>query len=139
MPEIFLEKIRGVLVPATPEDEEKLKKMPLDHVFKMKFVLKHNYDFHKKVIQFLLDAYDMQDHFTEFRNFRKWLIAKAGYFTIIKCPNGYEMYESDSLSYEKMDDIEKDKAFKDMINVFLDWRCDELNREDYERIFHYGD
>lgn len=139
MPEIYLEKIKGVFVPATEEDDERLKKLPSRHVFKMTFTLKHNYLFHKKVFAFLLFAFEMQDHFDDLRNFRKWLIAKAGYFNVIECPNGYTMYESDSLSYEKMSDLEKDQALKAMINTFLDWRCDDLSREDYETIFKYGD
>ncbi|MCP4493285.1 MAG: DUF1367 family protein [Gammaproteobacteria bacterium] len=139
MPTIYLDKISGILVPATEEDEEKLKKLPKDHTFKMDFTLKHNYAFHKKVFSFLLEAFQMQEHFDKFDDFRKWLIMKSGHFTTITCPNNYVIYEADSLDYENMDDIKKDKALKDMVQTFLDWRCNELNREDYEKIFHFGD
>jgi len=140
MPELFLEHIRhGGLVPATDEDVEKIAKLPLDHVFKMKFVLKHNYKFHKKVFEFLTQAFELQEHFEEFSEFRKWIIAKAGYYKVIECPNGFKMYESASLDYDSMEDIDKDKCFKAMVKEFLDWRSDALTREDYDRIFNFGD
>ena len=132
MAEIFLQKAYGVLTPADEAAEEIIAKMHRGQVIKATYSFPRNYENHKRFFAFLKTTFDMQEHFTNIEHYRKWLIMKAGYYQTIKAPNGYTIFDTESIAFHKMDEAKFRELFEDCITAFLSAFGDKITREELE-------
>ena len=138
MTDIYLQKNYGVLVPANEDAEEIIKGMKQGEVIKCPYSFPRNYENHKRFFKFLTITFDMQDHFPNLKNYRKWLVMKSGHFTIITAPNGFQIFDCDSLRFDKMEEPDFRKVFSDCIDVFLGEWGDRISREELERVVGFS-
>ena len=138
MTEIYLQKNYGVLVPANEDAEEIIKGMKQGQAVKLKYTFPRNYENHKRFFAFVKITYDMQDHFDNIKNYRKWLVMKSGHFTIITAPNGFQIFDADSIRFDKMDEATFRKVFSDCIDVFLGEWGDRISREELEKVVGFS-
>ncbi|WP_245905460.1 DUF1367 family protein [Photobacterium lipolyticum] len=52
-----------------------------------------------------------------FEAYRKWVVAEAGFYTIVELPNGTTRKEAKSIRFAKMDQAEFDELYKASFNV----------------------
>jgi len=138
MTEIYLQKNYGVLVPANENAEEIIKGMKQGQAIKLKYTFPRNYENHKRFFAFVQITFDMQDHFDNIKHYRKWLIMKSGHYTIITAPNGYQIFDADSIRFDKMDEATFRQVFSDCIDVFLGVWGDRISREELERVVGFS-
>lgn len=75
---------------------------------------------HRRFFAFLNLAFDSQDFFSNIHHFRKWLIGKAGHYTIIQTPKGGTIFDPDSIAWDNMDEPEFRDVFNDCLQAFID-------------------
>lgn len=138
MAEIHLVKNFGVLAPADEHAEEIIKGMKHGQVIRVKFSFPRSYDNHKRFFAFLKITFDMQDHFDNISHYRKWMIMKSGHYSIIKAPNGYTLFDADSIAFDKLDEIAFRILFSDCIDVFIGTWGDKISREELERVVGFS-
>jgi len=119
MATIFLQKRGRYLEPADQSSEEIVKKLPATKALKCKFSVVRNLSFHKKGMVLFQTMFDMQEHFDAFDPFRKWLTAKAGFCKIYTAPNGYTLFEAESLAFDSMDDLRFQQVYNAVIDTFI--------------------
>ena len=102
-----------------PSDDEEWAKIPMGAVFGVDYTKTRNYENHKRFFSFITCTFDMQEHFENKDVYRKWLTMKAGYFETVVTPKGETIFLPDSISFEKMDEVEFKELFNKCINVFL--------------------
>jgi len=138
MTDIYLQKNYGVLVPANEDAEEIIKGMKQGQAIKLKYTFPRNYENHKRFFVFVQTTFDMQDHFDNPKHYRKWLIMKSGHYSIIVAPNGFQIFDADSIRFDKLDEMSFRKVFSDCIDVFLGEWGDRINREELERVVGFS-
>lgn len=74
---------------------------------------------HRRFFAFLKIAFESQEFFDNIHHFRKWLIGKAGYFTIIQTPKGGTIFDADSIAWDNLDETDFRKVFSDCIQAFI--------------------
>ena len=136
--EIYLQKTYGVLAPADEQAEETIKAMKHGQVVKVKYSLPRNYENHKRFFAFLKITFDMQDHFDSIHHYRKWLIMKSGNYTTIQAPNGYTIFDCDSIAFHKMDEARFRDVFSHCIDAFLSVWGDRISREELEGVVDFS-
>ena len=137
MAEIYLQKNWGTLVPANEEAEEIIKGMKQGQPIKLRYTFPRNYENHKRFFAFVKITYDMQEHFSNIKHYRKWLIMKSGHYSIIVAPNGYQIFDADSIRFDKMDEARFKQVFSDCIDAFLGVWGDKISREELERVVDF--
>jgi hypothetical protein len=75
---------------------------------------------HRRFFAFLKLAFDSQEFFNNRHHFRKWLIGKAGHYTIIQTPKGGAIFDPDSIAWDKMEEPEFRETFNDCVQAFID-------------------
>jgi len=138
MTDIYLQKFYGVLVPANEDAEEIIKGMKQGQPIKLKYTFPRNYENHKRFFAFVKVTMDIQDHFDNIKHYRKWLIMKSGHYTIITAPNGFQIFDADSIRFDKLDEMSFRKVFSDCIDVFLSVWGDRISREELERVVGFS-
>ena len=138
MTDIYLQKSWGTLVPANEDAEEIIKGMKQGQPIRLQYSFPRNYENHKRFFAFVQITFDMQDHFDNPKHYRKWLIMKSGNYTIITAPNGYQIFDADSLRFDKMEEITFRQVFSDCIDVFLGVWGDRISREELERVVGFS-
>ena len=137
MPEIHLQKTHGMLAPADEDALEIINQMKQGQVIRVKFSFPRNYGNHKRFFKFINITFDIQDHFDNIKHYRKWLIGKAGYYTIITCPNGNTIFDTDSIAFDKMEEPEFRKCFLDCINAFLNEWEHRISRDELYQVVDF--
>ncbi len=121
-----------VLGPHTPDDENKVRKLPTDKPVRAQITVPRNLAMHRRGFAFLQAVFSLQDQFEDFEVFRKWLVMKAGYFDVMVIPDrsvGGRRFESGeillpkSLSFASMDEVEFRECVQRMITAFLNSIC----------------
>lgn len=138
MTEIYLKKIYGSLVPADENAEEIIAKMKHGQAIKLKYSFPRNYENHKRFFAFLKVTFDIQDHFDNLKHYRKWIVMKSGHFTIITAPNGYQIFDADSIAFDKMDESTFYSMFSDCIDAFLSVWGDRISKDELLRIIEFS-
>ena len=128
----------GDLIAADDDSRDKLQKIPQGQVVKIKYTLQHDYQFHKKMMAFFQTTFDMQEHFDSFEHYRRWLVMKAGWYDSIVAPNGKVVFVAKSISYDKMEDDEKQKLFSACIDIFLQELGKGITESDLLRVIDYA-
>lgn len=128
MAEIYLIKTwENNFRPAYDSDIEEAKKFKIGEAIKVKFTKPRNYDFLKKFMSLIKLTFDNQDHFTEFDQFRKWVIMSSGHYIETITPNG-SFFEPKSLKFSKMDEVEFQKVYSDVLNFCISYL--DVKKED---------
>jgi len=138
MSEIHLKKINGILAPADEAAIEIISKMRHGQVIRVKYSFPRNYENHKRFFAFIETTFDIQDHFDNAKHYRKWIIMKSGHFNIITAPNGYQIFDADSIAFDKMDEETFRSMFKDCIDAFLSVWGDRIKEEELLRIIDFS-
>lgn len=138
MADIYLKKINGVLVPADENAEEIISKLRHGQAIRVKYSLPRNYENHKRFFAFLKVTFDIQDHFDNIKHYRKWVIMKSGHYKIITAPNGYQIFDVDSIAFDKMDEPTFQSLFSDCINVFLGEWGDRITKDELLRVIDFS-
>jgi hypothetical protein len=137
MADIYLKKMHGVLVPASEASEVIVANMSQGRVIKLKYSFPRNYENHKRFFAFIKTTFDIQDHFDNITHYRKWLIGKAGHFTTIKLPNGNVIFDTDSIAFEKMDEMEFRQLFHDCVDALLSEFDHRISRDELLRVIDF--
>jgi hypothetical protein len=138
MPEIYLRKMHGMLAPADENAEEVINKMKQGQAIRIKYSLPRNYENHKRFFAFLKVTFDIQDHFDNIKHYRKWIIMKSGHYKIITAPNGYQIFDADSIAFDKMDEPTFKSMFSDCVDVFLSVWGDRISRDELLRVVDFA-
>jgi hypothetical protein len=117
---------------------EVITKMRQGQAMKLKFSFPRNYENHKRFFAFLKITFDIQDHFDNIKHYRKWLIMKSGHYQIIVAPNGYEIFDADSIAFDKMDEQTFKSMFSDCIDVFISVWGDRITKDELEAIVEFS-
>jgi hypothetical protein len=138
MAEIYLRKLGKHLIPADTESEELLRKMPADKIMRLKYTMVRNAAFHRKGFSMLQAMFDMQEHFDQFEPFRKWIVMKSGYAKTYAAPNGYTLFEPESLSFGSMDQERFEKVYSAIIDTFLR-EFPRISKEELDTVLEYAE
>lgn len=138
MKEIYLIKNHGILCPADEESQEIIKVVPSGKIIKVKYSFSRSLPNHRRFFKFVTILFGMQEHFSQAKHLRKWLIMKAGYYTTITAPNGYQWFEADSMRFDKMDEVTFQKVFSASIDVFLEAFGEKFSRDEILRIVEFS-
>ena len=109
----------GTLVADNQQAADVLAKIPDGRLVMVEVRQSRNVLNHRRFFKFLDAVFDMQDHFDDKEPLRKWLIMKTGRFITIEAPNGFIIFEPESINFASMDELEFKSFFSDAINVVL--------------------
>lgn len=117
--ELFLKRTISGFVPMFDSDYEKAKRIKIGSEVKAEIKVPRNYRFHKRYFALLNLAFQNQDKFDNFEKFRFVMTMRAGYFETINTGKGV-VYMPKSISFAKMDQVEFEKVYSDMLNEVID-------------------
>ena len=92
---------------------------------------------HRRFFAFLNIAFDSQDFFNNIHHFRKWLIGKAGHYTIIHTPKGGTIFDADSIKWDSMDEPEFREVFGDCVQAFINEFGDRIPKKKLDEIITF--
>lgn len=78
-----------------------------------------NLNFHRKGFAMLHAIYDLADTDLTFEQFRKVLVAKAGYGEFIEGKNSQMIFLPKSLAWGKMDETTFNRVYQDVLTVAI--------------------
>lgn len=129
---LTLVKNKGMLFPATIDDQDKIRKLKEGQVIYVEFRKMRNYQFHKKWFALVNFSYEHWEPppFIDFKHknltpvknfelFRKDLIILAGFYEAYYRIDGSVRIEAKSISFAKMDESEFEKLYSATINAVL--------------------
>ena len=79
-----------------------------------------NHAFHRQFFALLKVGFELQTSFIAPEWWREWITIKAGYFESCQSPTGEWMIRAKSISFEKMDNLEFEKLYKDVSNAIIE-------------------
>jgi len=113
---MYLVKLRsGHFAPYDTADHDLSAKIPEGDV--VKAAKSRNYKFHKKAFALLNIGFENQNRYEQFEIYRKVIIMRAGYYTMIKDLNNELHPLPDSLAFDKMGAEKFDKWYNDALEV----------------------
>lgn len=133
MAKIYLKRVLTGFVPADDASLETCKRYKLGEVYRADVVKPRSYQHHKLCMALLNLTFENQDRWENFEVFRKVVARAAGH--VIEYPdiNGEVVIEADSLSYERLDEVEFTKVMAAMMTVCChilhDMDADELEAQ----------
>lgn len=117
MAKLYLKKTLNGFSAADDASQELMKNYKLGGVYRADIVKPRNYQHHKLGMALLNLTFENQDRYDNFDVFRKVVARAAGH--VIQYPdlNGELVVEADSLSYERLDEVEFTKVMGAMMKV----------------------
>ena len=91
---------------------------------------------HKRFFAFIKQSFDMQDEFEDIEVWRKYICMKAGFFDEIVTKKGVQ-YWPQSISWDKLDEIEFKEMFKRVTNAFIRYYGQGLDEVQLNSILEY--
>jgi hypothetical protein len=137
VPNIYLRKYKNYLAAADDKALEIIGKMKPGQAMKIRYSLPRNYGNHKRFFAFIKTAFQIQDHFDNIENFRKWIQLKAGLWDSFEVPNGNTVFIPKSIAFDSLDEIEFQKLFSDCIDVFCNHWGERITKEQLEAIVDF--
>jgi len=116
---ILLVKTLAGYKPAFEQDYENAKRHKAGDIIEFECKLKRNSGFHSKFFALLELVFQNQDTTNHREAFRKWMIINAGYFTVVKFPDGTSEKIADSISFASMDQEQFERVFQDVLQVAI--------------------
>ena len=126
---LFLVKTNSGLFPAYAADADELSKLPNNEVMECEVRKARNYKFHRKFFALIKVGFEAQRMFDEITSYRYWITMKAGHYKMYETEEG-TMFLPDSISFDKMDDLEFKDLFRDVQNAII--REHKLTAEEVE-------
>jgi len=117
MARMYLRKTLTGFVPADDASNEACKHFKLGVVFRADVVKPRSYQHHKLCMALLNLTFENQDRWDSFEVFRKVVARAAGHVIEYPDVNGEMVVEADSLSYERLDEVEFGKVMAAMMTV----------------------
>ena len=118
---IFVQKTLTGLKPLTDKDQKVLNKFAVNDIIEIDIKKSRNYLFHKKYFALLNLAFQNQDKYELFEDFRALMTMKSGYYREIETEKGI-IYLPTSISFGSMDD----STFEELYNSTCDTICREV-------------
>ncbi len=106
------------LKPLYDSDFDEKKKLRIGKDYEVEIKHPRNYEFHKKFFALINLAHNNTELDMPFESYRRYLIAKAGFFDIYKTPKG-EFIEPKSISFASMNQIEFEEVYSRVLNVII--------------------
>ena len=125
-------------LPADEKAQEVTHKAKYGKVMCVNYSFPRDYENHKRFYAFLKVTFNIQDHFEIMEHYRKWVIMKSGNFKIITAPNGYQIFDADSIAFDKMDEDKFRQVFSDCIDAFLSGWGDRISREELMEVIDFS-
>ena len=125
-------------LPADEKAQEVTHKAKYGKVMCADFSFPRNPGNHARFFKFLRVTFDIQDHFDNFKHYRKWIVMKSGNYTIITAPNGCQLFDADSIAWDKMDEEKFREAFSECIDAFLKEWGDRISREELMEVIDFS-
>lgn len=113
---------KGLGATLRPADEvatDAIRKFPAGEIYEIEIKRPRNLKFHRKAFALMQLAYENQENYTEFDQFRRALVIEAGYFDDLRLLDGTTVREAKSLSFAKMDEDDFGKLYNALINTIL--------------------
>jgi len=128
-------------------DHEKVANLAIGEILEVRASKVRDPLNHRRFFAMLKIIFENQEHFKDIDAMRRWLIMKTGRFKIIVAPNGFVLYEHQSMNYASMDEETFCKLKEDVADVALKELIgltkDELWRQVQEDIcrtaFYHGE
>ena len=127
--EVYLKKTLSGLQPVSNSDEEALSKYKIGDELKAKLTKPRNPKFHRKGFALLNMAYENQDVYNNFDDFRFVVTMKAGFYKRIQTDKG-EVFRTLSISYASMDQAEFEDWYSKVLDVIISFL--EVTEQDIE-------
>jgi hypothetical protein len=134
----------GALVPADPQASEYIAKLKMGSGIKAKVTKHNNVAFHRKLFALFNVAFDAwepgekeykgQKIEKNFNQFRNDLTVLAGFYETTITLRGEVRLVAKSLSFEKMDQDEREALYSAVINVVLAKILTNYSRENLDRV-----
>lgn len=145
MPEIVLTKTAsGALAPADPQAAEYISKLKLGMGVKAKVTKANNVAFHRKMFALFTVAFEAwepeakeykgQPVQKNFDRFRKDVTILAGFYETTINLKGEIRLEAISLSFDSMEQDEREKVYSAVIDVVLKKVLTNYTRDDLDRV-----
>jgi len=111
------------LAPSLPTDEEKIAKWKVGDILRAKVNKPRNGKFHRKFFALLNVAFENQDEYSIFEDFRIEVELKCGNYREHVTTKGILIYIPKSIAYAKMDDIEFALLYDKALDIILEHFC----------------
>lgn len=130
---IFCKNTLSGLIPLYDSDFEDKKKLKMNEVYSVEIKRPRNYEFLKKYFALLNLAFQNQDTFTNFENFRAEVIKYSGYYTEYLTLKGEVEYRAKSISFAKMSKSEFESLYSASLTVILTYVLQHNTKEEIEQ------
>lgn len=117
MARLYLRRTLTGFVPADDPSLEVIKKFKVGEIFRGDIVKPRSYQHHKLILALLNLTYENQERYTSFDVFRKAVAFAAGHVIEYPSLDGEIIREADSLSYDRLDEIEFTQVAGAMMTV----------------------
>lgn len=117
MARLYLRRTLTGFAPADEPSAEVWKKYKLGEVYRADCVKPRSYAHHKLIMALLNLTYENQERYTSFEVFRKAVAFAAGHVIEYPSLDGEVIREADSLSYDRLDEIEFTQVASAMMTV----------------------
>jgi hypothetical protein len=114
---LYLKKTLSGFLPADEPSAEVCKKFQVGEVYRGDVVKPRSYQHHKLIMALLNLTYENQERYTSFEVFRKAVSFAAGHVIEYPSLDGEIIREADSLSYDRLDEIEFTQVAGAMMTV----------------------
>ena len=108
------------LIPDCDETREILNKVKNGDGIILDYKPKRNYLFHKKLFALLNLIFQNQNHYKSIDNILEIVKFRAGYYETIVTHKGKKHYKTKSICFSKMDNLEFEKFYSEIIDVALE-------------------
>ena len=108
------------LIPDCDETREILNKVKNGDGIILDYKPKRNYLFHKKLFALLNLIFQNQSHYKSIDNILEMCKFRAGYYETIVTHKGKKHYKTKSICFSKMDNLEFEKFYSEIIDVALE-------------------
>jgi len=118
------------LAPSLPADEEKISKWRVGDILRAKVNKPRNGKFHRKFFALLNVAFENQDKYEIFEDFRIEVALKCGNYREHVTTKGNLIYIPKSIAYSRMDEIKFNLLYYKAIDVILKDFCQGSTAEE---------
>ncbi len=139
MARLFLRKTLNGFVPNDEPSQELWKKYKLNEVYRGDIVKPRSYQHHKLIMSLLNLTFENQERYASFDVFRKAIAFAAGHVIEYPSLDGEIIREADSLSYDRLDELEFTKVAGAMMTVCAHILGDMDIRELEAEVSKYAD
>jgi hypothetical protein len=117
MARMYLRKTLSGFVPADEPSLEIARKFKVGEVYRSDVVKPRSYKHHCLIFSLLSLTYENQERYTNFEVFRKAVAFAAGHVVEYPSIDGEIIREADSLSYDRLDEVDFTKVSAAMMTV----------------------